>query len=86
MDRGDARQIIEQAARRHVESGDLSKDARYADVRLALKPLGQVRPPEWSAMYEALYSLALNDAIARELEIEAQLQDEDDALILLMAA
>lgn len=80
-----ARRVIEQAARKHVAQGDLTRNARYADVRLALKPLhgGAI---DWTAMYEAMYSLALNDAIARELEIEAQLQDEDDALILLMAA
>lgn len=80
-----ARMVIEQAARQHVAQGGLTRNARYADVRLALKPL-HVGAIDWTAMYEALYSLALNDAIARELEIEAQLQDEDDALILLMAA
>lgn len=78
-----ARQVIEHAAKRHAAAGDLTKDARYADVRLALKPL-RSEVVDWAAMYEALYSMALNDAIARELAIEAQLQDEDE-LILLMA-
>ena len=82
-----AEAIIAKAAREHVLTADLPKQARYGDVRRRLKPFKvEAREIDWATLYERLYQQALTEAIRAELEIELQLQAQydEDALVLLL--